>query len=339
MITIRKFTDEDSIAWNQYVYNSANSTFYHQIGWKNVIEKVYGHEQYYLLAEEADVIKGILPLFKIGNKFVSLPFAPYGGVCSDDENIKQQLLLKAKEITVQKKGRYLEIRDLENTYPDLVVRDDKYYTFHIPLETDEKKVWNLTSKGERRGTKKAINHGLKVYMGPEYLDEFYNLYSIRNRQLGSPIHSYIFFKQIIEEFPNKITIQIVKFKDKCIGTKFLFFYKDTIISGWAASDTRYRHYNPNNLLTWEIIKYGCENNYTTFDFGRSEKESGTFEFKRKWGGAIVKNIKYQYYLNRVNKIPDSSKTNKKRIIFSNCWKKLPLKVTRIIGPNLRKNFP
>ena len=338
MLKIRKFTDEDSMSWNKYVHNSIHSTFYHQIGWKNVIEKVYGHKSYYLLAEEEGILKGILPLFIVDNKLISLPFAPYGGVCSDYEHIKELLISKAKELIEKENMRYLEIRDLQNTY-DLVARDNKYFTFHIPLERDENEVWNKTAKGERRATKKAIKHNLNVFMGTEYLPEFYDLYSRRNRELGSPIHSYKFFKTIINEFPDTTAVQIVKHKEKCIGTKFLFFYKDTIISGWAASDTRYRSYSPNNILTWEIIKYGCNNNYTLFDFGRSEKESGTYEFKRKWGGAIVKNISYQYYLYDSKNMPDTSKTNDKRIMFSKCWKKVPLKLTVLVGPSLRKHFP
>jgi len=30
-------------AWDSYVYNSNTSTFYHQLGWKNVVEKTYKH--------------------------------------------------------------------------------------------------------------------------------------------------------------------------------------------------------------------------------------------------------------------------------------------------------
>lgn len=338
MLKIRKFKNEDSLAWDQYAHNSINSTFYHQIGWKKVIEDVYGHKSYYLLAEEDDIIKGILPLFIIGKKIVSLPFAPYGGVCGDNETIEKLLINKAKSITDEEDMNYLEIRDLLKEY-DLVVEDNKYFTFHIPLQKDESEVWNKTAKGERKATKKAIDHGITVFMGKNYLPHFYDLYSRRSRELGSPVHSYSFFAKLIEEFPDNTTIQICMYKEKCIGTKFLFFYKNTIISGWAAIDTKYRSYGPNNILTWEIIKYGCRNDYLIFDFGRSEKDSGTYEFKRKWGGALVRNIKYQFYLRNSSNIPDTGKTNRKRVFFSKCWKRMPLRLTVFIGPALRKHFP
>ncbi len=56
-----KNTDEKS--WDEYVLNHPDSTFYHQTGWKRVVEKSYGHKPYYLLAKDDGVIKGVLPLF------------------------------------------------------------------------------------------------------------------------------------------------------------------------------------------------------------------------------------------------------------------------------------
>ncbi|HIC90929.1 MAG TPA: peptidoglycan bridge formation protein FemAB, partial [Syntrophaceae bacterium] len=76
--------------WDDYVCKSNSSTFYHMIGWKKVVEKTYGHKPIYLIAKEDGVIKGILPLFLMksmlfGTKLVSVPFAPYCGVCADSE--------------------------------------------------------------------------------------------------------------------------------------------------------------------------------------------------------------------------------------------------------------
>ncbi len=91
-------------AWDEYVFNHPNSTFYHQIGWKNVVEKRYGHKPYYLLAKEDGEIKGVLPLFLMksllfGRKLVSVPSAPYGGACADSRTIEKALVEEVKWIT------------------------------------------------------------------------------------------------------------------------------------------------------------------------------------------------------------------------------------------------
>ena len=79
--------------WDSYVHKSPTSTFYHQIGWRNVVEKTYKHQPIYLIAKEEGGIKGVLPLFLMksmffGKKLVSVPFAPYGGVCAGNKIIE-----------------------------------------------------------------------------------------------------------------------------------------------------------------------------------------------------------------------------------------------------------
>jgi len=95
---------EEEKAWDSYIHKSSTSTFYHQIGWRNVVEKTYKHKPVYLIAKEEGEIKGILPLFLMksmlfGKKLVSVPFAPYGGVCADDKTVEKALVEEAKRIT------------------------------------------------------------------------------------------------------------------------------------------------------------------------------------------------------------------------------------------------
>ena len=81
-LRIPELEKEDEEAWDAYFYGSNSSTFYHQIGWRNVMEKAYKHKPIYLIAKEKGEIKGVLPLFLMrsrifGKKQVS--FAQYGG--------------------------------------------------------------------------------------------------------------------------------------------------------------------------------------------------------------------------------------------------------------------
>jgi len=101
---ITELRREDEKVWDSYVLKSSTSTFYHQIGWRNVVEKTYKHKPIYLIAKENSEIKGVLPLFLMrslifGKKLVSVPFAPYGGVCADNETVKKAFVEDAKRIT------------------------------------------------------------------------------------------------------------------------------------------------------------------------------------------------------------------------------------------------
>jgi serine/alanine adding enzyme len=101
---ITELQKEDEKAWDEYVHNSNTSTFYHQIGWRNVVEKTYKHKPVYLIAKEEGEIKGVLPLFLMKSMFfckkpISVPFAPYGGVCADNRTIEKAVIEEAKRIT------------------------------------------------------------------------------------------------------------------------------------------------------------------------------------------------------------------------------------------------
>jgi hypothetical protein len=50
VITIRKYTKADKNNWDYYVIQHSQGTLYHLSGWKNVIEKTYGHNSLYLMA-------------------------------------------------------------------------------------------------------------------------------------------------------------------------------------------------------------------------------------------------------------------------------------------------
>ena len=102
---ITELRKEEENAWDSYVHNSNNSTFYHQLGWRNVVARTYKHRPVYLVAKENGELKGVLPLFLMksmifGKKLVSVPFAPYGGVCADDGIAEKMLIEEAIRITL-----------------------------------------------------------------------------------------------------------------------------------------------------------------------------------------------------------------------------------------------
>ena len=66
---ITELEKEDKESWDSYVHKSHTSTFYHQIGWRSVVEKTYKHKPIYLIVKEDGEIKGVLPLFLIKNIF------------------------------------------------------------------------------------------------------------------------------------------------------------------------------------------------------------------------------------------------------------------------------
>jgi len=333
---------DDEQQWNKYVLNSSSSTGYHQIGWKHIIEKTYRIKPFYLMATDDGKVHGILPLFFIKSKLfpthlISLPFLNYGGICADDVDVEKQLLMEAVNLMNELKAEYVEMHYLNQQELDLATSEDKV-TMLLQLEEDPEVLWKSFKAKVRNQVRKAEKSGLEVKVGgDEYLDDFYEAFAINMKDLGSPVHSKSLFENLLHEFPESTRIFTVYMDSEIVGGAIFISFKDTAEVPWASSKREYLQYCPNNLLYWEMIKYACEQGFKYFDFGRSTKDSGTYRFKKQWG-AESKQIYWQYYLSDGVQIPESNHTSLKERFMIGIWKRLPLRVTKSLGPRIRKNI-
>jgi hypothetical protein len=75
-----------------------------------------------------------------------------------------------------------------------------------------------------------------------------------------------------------------------------------------------------------------------FDFGRSKKGTGAFDFKTQWN-IKPEPLDYQVYLGRRKAAPDFSPLNPKIELATRAWRKLPLWATKSLGPAFVRCFP
>src|SRR3954464_10900 len=88
-LRVRNYGRDDAVRWEAFVAACPAATFFNRIGWREVIERCFGHRTRYLLAERAGEIVGVLPLaevksFLFGHALVSLPFCAVAGVAAAD---------------------------------------------------------------------------------------------------------------------------------------------------------------------------------------------------------------------------------------------------------------
>jgi len=89
------------------------------------------------------------------------------------------------------------------------------------------------------------------------------------------------------------------------------------------------------LLYCSMLEFGADHGFRFFDFGRSSAGEGTFRFKEQWGAQpLPLNWQYLVYNGETISIDDKSRFE----WAVDIWKKLPVGVTGIIGPRLRKHI-
>ncbi|OYV63706.1 MAG: hypothetical protein B7X01_00095, partial [Acidiphilium sp. 21-62-4] len=59
-ITCRVMTDDDRIRWDDFVLAHPAGHFFHRAAWQDVIKTAFGQRPYFMLAERAGAICGLL---------------------------------------------------------------------------------------------------------------------------------------------------------------------------------------------------------------------------------------------------------------------------------------
>jgi len=306
----------------------------------------FRHQACHLCAREEDRLVGILPLFRIKSRFwghslVSLPFAVYGGVCADNEQIEQALLKAAVKLGQELGADHLELRQLWQIKGELVNKD-LYMTFALELAPDPELVWKAMRKRNRNILRKGIKSGLKLHRQPSWegvdsqeLKTFYKLFARTQTALGTPVLPWRWFLNLLSAFPQQIGLFSTQYQGKIINSLMVFRFKDSLLPYYIGYDPRYLQYAPNNFILWEAIQFGCRQGYQYFDLSRSRRGSGSYEFKRHWG-IEPQPLYYQYHLYPGHEMPNLSPSNPKFELAKRVWCHLPLPLAKLISPGLVK---
>jgi len=93
------------------------------------------------------------------------------------------------------------------------------------------------------------------------------------------------------------------------------------------------------FLYWNLICFAGTQGYKRFDFGRSSVDSGTHKFKMQWGTEEVP-LYWNYWLPSGNHdLPDVNPQNPKYRLAIRVWQKLPVFLTRWMGPPIVRCLP
>jgi len=337
-----KTLDSSSIKhWDEFVENTSSATFFHKAGWKEVIEKAFGHDTYFLYTEHNGKITGILPLvhiksFLFGNSLSSCAFCVYGGIIANDEQSYTELDKKACELAEELAVDHLEMRNRTQITPERPYKE-LYVTFRKELAADEEKNMLAIPRKQRAVIRKGIKAGL-VSEIDQGIDRFYQAYSESVRNLGTPVFSKKYFVILKDVFKDQCEIlTIVDKKGLLIASVMSFYFKNEVSPYYGGGTAHARSVQGNDFMYWEVMRRAVAKEIKIFDYGRSKEGTGSYRFKKHWGFE-PKPLYYEFHLVKSDSIPDINPLNPKYQVFIAAWKRLPLSVSQIVGPWLAKDL-
>jgi FemAB-related protein (PEP-CTERM system-associated) len=316
----------------------------HDPRWLDVFSAGLGHVPYCLMAWRGEVLVGILPLTLVrsllfGRFLVSLPYLNSGGVLTSDTACGELLIDRAIELADELNVKFLELRhESELAHPRLTkaVTNKVHMRLALPGTVDE--YWSAIKAKVRNQIRKGESYELTVDWGKaELLSEFYSVFSRNMRDLGTPVFGRSLFEQILSSFADEAELCVVRRDGQPIAGALLMHGNRVTEVPSASSLAEHNITNANMLMYWHLLKRSIERGQRTFDFGRSSEDSGTFRFKKQWG-ALPEPATWQHYVRKgqANQMrPDSGKYDR----MIRIWQRLPVPLTRQIGPLIARGIP
>ncbi len=337
-------TDDAGKAWDRYVQDHAAASGYHLLAWRCVVEKAFGHRTFYLMAtDEHQEVRGVLPLVFLSSRFfgrflVSMPFFNYGGVLADTLEAQGALLEAVIGLAKQLDATYIELRHQELLDLNWPSKQHKV-SMRLDLPGTFEVLWKDFPSKLRSQIRRAQKQEMTVRIAAhEILDDFYQIFVRNMRDLGTPVYGRRFFEVILQTFPADTRICVVYLKSRPVAAGFLCGFRNKLEIPWASSDRRYNHLAPNMLLYSSVLEFACREGFRQFDFGRSSDASGTYRFKEQWGARPVP-LHWYYWSSNGRAMSEVSRENSMYSVAIKIWSRLPVALTRMIGPAIVQHIP
>lgn len=343
-LRIDQLAPGQELIWDAFVCAHPHGTPFHLLAWKRTIEATFPYQSRYLCAFRPDgSLRGILPLFLVdtfltGKVLLSTPFAVYGGILAEDDQARDALGQHLRAMAEAEAVQYVELR---NSWPDQCLGFhpvDRYVTFTQPVSpVSDDDLLASVSKKTRNMVRKSLKSPFST-RATTSLDHLYRLLVNNYRRLGTPVFPRSFFETMQKNFGPVLDIREILLENEVAAAAVNFHFRGSMHTYYAASDPKFLAQAPNNYMYFDFLRWAGHNGHAEFDFGRSKKDTGTFEFKRHWG-TTMRELPYEVMLVKRKDPPNFSPKNPKFELAIQAWQRLPLGLTRILGPHLIRLFP
>jgi hypothetical protein len=311
-LTLIKYTDKYSDAWEQFVHQSNNGTIFHErkfLGY-HPADRFIDHSLLFfqkgkligLMSGVSYKENGILTLHShkgasfgglIYNEDVSIQksFALVKSLVSyaREQNIKRIILTIPPIIYNRRLTNYIEFALIKNHFRYLKREVSSILFLEDSLESNIDKF----KPANRRACKRAEQSGIKVRI----TDDFENFYGVLEKNLSirhgvKPTHTLEELKKIHMLYPERVILYGAFLKELMIAGIVVFHTNPRVtLAFYISHDEKYQNYRAVNLLFREVIRESIENGFQYLDFGiftvNMEPNFGLGRFKESFGASGV----------------------------------------------------
>jgi serine/alanine adding enzyme len=295
--------------WKCFVDQHSNGNIFHTPEMYEVFCRARNHEPDLWAALSGDRVLALLLPVQIHLlpgllRPLTTRAIAYGSVLyAQDQDGKEGLekLLIAYRQSMKKKSLFIEMRNLYDlsAIQELLGNCQYSYVDYLNYLVDTSlpvdQVWNNIHKSAQKNISKALNKKQFEVIEAQDASQIENCYRILKKTYANahiPLADFTMFEAAFNIlYPkNMVRFLLGRADGQDVAASVVLLYKDVIYGWYRGFDRAYASYLPNDLMVWDMLKWGAENQYHIFDFGgagRPDEKYGPREFKAKFGGKQV----------------------------------------------------
>jgi FemAB-related protein (PEP-CTERM system-associated) len=216
-------------------------------------------------------------------------------------------------------------------------RQELYATFRKHIAPDVDSNLQAIPRKQRAMVRKGIKHGLRSELDTD-ARRFFALYTDNMHRHGTPALSLRYFERLLTLFPAASEVlTVVDHAGNPLSSVLSFYFRDEVLPYYAGDTVAAREVAANDFKYWELMRRACERGVRLFDYGRSKRGTGAFDFKKNWGFEPAP-LAYEYRLLGRKAIPQNNPLNPKYRAFIALWRRMPRSLANALGPAIVRNL-
>ncbi|MGO4772968.1 GNAT family N-acetyltransferase [Flavobacterium sp. W22_SRS_FK3] len=282
--TVKKYTENDFKAWNDFIAQAKNATFLFHRNFMEYHKDRF--EDYSLMVFEGEKLVSILPANRSGENLYSHQGLTYGGLVYNDTIKLASVIEIFKSILFFLSGndiQKLQLKLIPSIYHQKPAEELNYILFLLEanlIRRDTLAVVDLSnsyslSKLRKRGVKNGINNRLIIKEVNDFTD-FWNEILIPNlaqKHQAKPVHSLEEITRLKALFPNEIRQFNVYENDIIVAGTTIFESSTVAHSQYISGKEDKNELGGLDLLFYKLISEAFKKK-RFFDFGISNENQG-----------------------------------------------------------------
>ena len=231
-----------------------------------------------------------------------------GPLIKDNDPEVLDFLLKEYNKIIKRKTIYTQFRNLWDwkEQKEIFAKNGFDYEDHLDILFDLKKteddLWKEMKGKLRTKIRKTYKNNVKIQClnlhDNKIINDSYKILRDVYLRIKLPFPDKNLFKNAVTYLYDKEYLHAkgAFFENEMIGVRFVLCYKKLIYDWFAGAKDEFLSYRPNDVLPWEIMRWGANNGFEVFDFGGAGKPNvpyGVRDYKLKFGGELVNYGRFQ----------------------------------------------